>query len=224
MTRRRAIAAAVVLAVFAGALALYRHERAAPAPSPRSLLASAPSLPRSFGDDPGTAAELFEWRVQPGWTQTSGIDRCPYGRGASHGWTNGGTAFDDPSAWETVCVYSAESLARFVYWRQSLLEVGGEDWQPNVDPSFNDRPDPHPKRSVGPLHADTFEIGCGNGDPNGDCSVWTYRARYGRVTFATQLRTHRPAIPFHVMQRYVRAVDARLQTWLTSHADALAAW
>jgi hypothetical protein len=26
------------------------------------------------------------------------------------------------------------------------------------------------------------------------------------------------------MQRYVRAVDARLQTWLTSHADALAAW
>lgn len=214
MTRKRAVAAALALAVVVGAIALYRHERAAPAPSPGSLLASAPPLPRSFSADPPAAAGWFDWRVQPGWTQTSGIDECAYGRGASHGWTNGGTAFDDPSAWETVCVYAVESLARYVYWRQSLLEVGGEDWQPNLDPSFDDRPDPHPRRSVGRLHANTFEIGCGNGDPNGECSVWTYRARYGRVTFATQVRTHNQAIPFDVIRRYVRAADTRIQTRL----------
>ena len=217
MTRRRAIASTLALAsaVVVGAIFLYRHERAAPAPSPGSLLGSAPPLPRSFGGDP-SAAGRFDWRVQPGWTQTSGIDECAYGRGASHGWTNGGTAFDDPSAWETVCVYAFASLARYVYWRQSLLAVGGEDWQPNVDPSLDDRPDPHPNQSVGRLHADTFEIGCGSGDPNGECSVWTYRARYGRVTFATQVRTHNQAIPFDVIQRYVRAADTRIQVLLAS--------
>jgi hypothetical protein len=180
------------------------------------MLASASPLPRSFGDAPSAAPGQFDWRVQPGWTHTSGIDECPHGRGASHGWTNGGTAFDDPQAWETACVYAFESLARYVYWRQSLLEVGGEDTQPNLDPSFDDRPDPHPNRSFGPLHADTFEIGCGSGDSNGRCNTWTYRARYGRVTFATQVRAVSWAIPFDVMQRYVRAADTRIQMRLNS--------
>ena len=218
MTHRRGIALALALglAVVAGATFLYRHERADPAPSPGSLLASGPPLPRSFGDGPSAAAERFDWRLQPGWTQTSGISECPHGRGAQHGWTNGGTAFDDPQAWETVCVYAFKSLARFVYWRQSLLDVGGEDTQPNLDPSLDDRPDRHPRRSVGPLHADAYEIGCGRGDPNGECNVWTYRARYGRVTFATQVRTHGEAIPFDVVQRYVRAADSRIQVRLAS--------
>ena len=216
MTRRRALTSALALVAVVGAIFLYWHERAAPAPSPGSLLASTPPLPRSFGDGPLVAAGPFDWRVQPGWTHTNDIDECPHGGGASHGWTNGGSFLDDPQAWETVCVYAFESLARFVYWRQSLLEVGGEDTQPNVDPSFDDMPDPHPKRSVGPLHADTFEIGCGRGDPNGECSAWTYRARYGRVTFATQVRTYRRAIPFDVIRGYVRAADARIQMRLTS--------
>lgn len=217
MSRRGAVTAALAIAVVVGVVglvALYRHERAAPAPSPGSMLASAPPLPRSFGNDHSAAAERLDWRAQPGWTHTSGIRQCPHGRGASHGWTNGGGVLDEPQAWETVCVYAFESLARYVYWRQSLLEVGGEDSQPNVDPSFDDRPDPHPKRSIGPLHTDTFEIGCGSGDPNGSCNTWTYRARYGRVTYATQVRAINRAIPFDVMQRYVRAADTRIRTRL----------
>jgi hypothetical protein len=216
MTRRRALTAALALAIVVGAISLYRHERQDPAPSPGSLLTSAPALPRSFDSDPTAAAEQFAWRVQPGWTHTGGLDECPHGRGASHGWSNGGTVLGDPMAWETVCVYAFESLARYVYWRQSLLEVGGEDTQPNVDPSFHDRPDPHPKRSVGGLHADTFEIGCGSGDPNGWCNTWTFRARYGRVTFAAQVRAIDRRIPFDVMQRYVRAADTRIHVRLAS--------
>jgi hypothetical protein len=215
MNRRRAIAAALALAFAVGAISVYRHERAAQAPAPSSLLASEPPLPTSFDKQASGAAGPFDWRMQPGWTHTGGISGCPHGRGASDGWTNGGTALDDPSAWETICVYAFESLARYVYWRQSLLDVGGEDWQPNVDPSSADGHEPHPKLPVGPLHADTFEIGCGSGDPNGPCSVWTYRARYGRVTFATQVRTNNGAIPFEAMRRYVRAADSRIEIRLT---------
>jgi hypothetical protein len=80
MTRRGAVRAALALAVVVGVVgvvALYRHERAAPAPSPASLLASVPPLPRSFADAPSAAAERLDWRVQPGWTQNERYRRVP---------------------------------------------------------------------------------------------------------------------------------------------------
>jgi hypothetical protein len=101
-----------------------------------------------------------------------------------------------------------------VYWRQSLLEVGGE--QPNLDPSFGDLPGPIGKRSLKPLHAEAFEIGCGNGDPDRWCYTWTYRARYGRVTYVSQVRSINAAIPFDVVERFVRAADSRI--WLRLNA------
>jgi hypothetical protein len=130
----------------------------------------------------------------------------PSGRGAVLGWSNGGDAFANPDAFEKVCVYRSRFVAWAVYEWQSLHRVGGEDW-PNFEPDSDAPTVPRQVATLEALHADQWEIGCGLGDPDTLCGVWTFRARYNEVLVVMELRTIDAGLRFGAMRRLVQSVD-----------------
>jgi hypothetical protein len=189
------IVAAFVPALVTAAAAAYVLHHADPAPNPVSLVTQRPTLPAT------------------GWRPIGGIaatdpDLCPLGRSAFAAWSIGGDPFADSGAFETVCAYRFERVARFVYAWQSLYWVGG-DW-----PNFESWSDAHTApRAIGLLEpqAEEWEIGCGLGDPDGLCGAWVFRARYGRVLTVLEFQDS-VGLPgagsrFETMRKFVESVD-----------------
>jgi hypothetical protein len=174
---------------------------------PLRLLVARPALPAAWIDAyRGNARTPIFWRRRPG--RTTGAYECD-GRGAIRGWTDGGDVFANPDAYEKVCVHRSRFVAWALYKRQSLGSVAGEDW-PNFEP-YSDAPTvPRQAARLGGLHADQWEIGCGLGDPDALCGVWTFRARYDEVLVVMELRTVGPGLRFEAMRRFVQSVDRDL--------------
>jgi hypothetical protein len=84
--------------------------------------------------------------------------------------------------------------------------VEGEDW-PNFEPGSDAPTVPTQASSLANLNADEWELGCGLGDPDGLCGVWTFRARYDEVLLVTEVRTIDPGIEFGSIRRFVESVD-----------------
>jgi hypothetical protein len=209
MSRRgRILVAAGVVAAFVPALvtvaaAAYVLHRADPAPNPVSLVTQHPTLPAT------------------GWRPIGGIDAtdpelCPLGRSAQAAWSIGGDPFAEPGAFETVCAYRFEPVARLVYASQSLYSVSG--W-----PGFESWSDaPRVPRAIGLLEpqAEEWEIGCGLGDPDGPCRAWVFRARYGRVLTVLEFQDS-VGLPgagsrFETMRKFVESVDEDIAAKLRS--------
>ena len=53
----------------------------------------------------------------------------------------------------------------------------------------------------------TNEIGCGLGDPDALCGVWTFRARYDEVLVVTEVRSIVPGIGFAGIRPLVESID-----------------
>jgi hypothetical protein len=151
-------------------------EGAAPPPDPVALLAEHPVLPESVFT--GGGREQVEWSRQPGGGPVD-LRSCRDGDAAFRAWSENGIEGGIPSVTHVVCVLASEDAAAGTYASQSLPELAGEDW-PNFEPNSQAETTPSEVDSL-VLAADEWELGCGAGDPNEACSVWIFRARYGRV-------------------------------------------
>jgi hypothetical protein len=199
----RAWAVAIAVAFICGACGSSSGER-----NPAGMLAERPALPHAwiltaFGRDNGRARPIA-WRRVPAVAamRSGGCVRV------SREWTEAGKPFATPSVAETVCSYPTAAVARAAYRSQSLYVVGSEGW-PNFEPGAKTRArvrDPSP-RSLG---ADSWELGCGVGDPAGICAVWTFRARYGEVLVTLEFVASGGGIRLTAMRHLVRSVDREL--------------
>ena len=212
-TRWRVIAALVVFAtavLVAFAVGLVGGSSR----DPDHLLATRPTLPPTFVDAMlGPGAIRISWREEEGGHATK--PACRLGRGAIRGWSDGGDPVNMPDAFEQVCVHRTPLIAWAVYRWQSLHRVAGEDW-PNFEPGADAPTVPTRISSLENLHADEWEIGCGLGDPDALCGVWTFRARYDEVLVVAELRTIVVGIRFDAARRFVQSVDRNLITRMRS--------
>jgi hypothetical protein len=206
--RRRLIAALVVTAALAALFAYLFGFVGGSSRDPLRLLVARPALPAVWVDaSQGNAPTPIFWRR---WQErTTEADECDLGRGAIRGWSDGGDVFANPDAWEKVCVHRSRFVARAFYKWQSLHRVAGEDW-PNFEPDSDAPTVPTQVGRLSGLRADQWEIGCGLGDPNTLCGVWTFRARYDEVLVVMELRTNDPGLRFEAMRRFVEAVDQHI--------------
>ena len=199
------VVAAFLPAIATAAAAAYFLHRAGPARDPMSLVTERPTLP-------GT-----NWRRLRG-IATTDPQLCPLGRSAVAAWSVGGDPYADPGAFETVCVYRFEPVARFAYTWQTLYEVSGND-TPNFEPGSDAITVPHAIGLLNP-QADEWEIGCGVGDPDGPCQVWVFRARYGGVLaileFQESVGAPRQGSRFETMRRFIESVDSDIAAKLRS--------
>jgi hypothetical protein len=207
---RRKLIVALLLAVvaLAGLVAYLFGLVGGSSRDPVRLLVTRPALPAVWIDasQGDTRIPIF-WRRWQG--RTTEADECDFGRGAIRGWSDGGDVFADPDAYEFVCVYRSRFVAWAVYKWQSLQRVAGEDW-PNFEP-YSDAPTvPRHVSALNGLRADQWEIGCGLGDPNTLCGVWTFRARYDEVLIVLELRTIDVGLGFNAIRRFVQSVDRDL--------------
>ena len=175
---------------------------------PIRLLVLRPALPAVWIEaSRADAPRPISWRRWQG--RTTEGDECDLGRGAIRGWSEGGDVFAHPDAYEKVCVYRSRLVAWAVYKWQSLYRVGGDDW-PNFEPDSDAPTVPRQADRLDGLHADQWEVGCGIGDPNTLCGVWTFRARYDEVLIVMELRTIDVGLRFAAMRRFVQSVDRDL--------------
>jgi hypothetical protein len=175
---------------------------------PLRLLVARPALPAAWIDaSQGNAPTPIFWRRWQG--RTTEADECDLGRGAIRGWSDGGDVFVNPDAYEKVCVHRSRFVAWALYRWQSLQRVAGEDW-PNFEPDSDARTVPRQAARLNGLHADQWEIGCGLGDANTLCGVWTFRARYDEVLVVLELRTVAVGLRFESMRQFVQSVDRHL--------------
>jgi hypothetical protein len=202
--RGRTLIAAVAVAL--AALAVYALGFRGSALDPVSLLATNPSLPRTWTDTAnGDASTRIRWREQGG-VDIADPSGCGWGRGAIRGWSDGGSSSEVPDAYEMVCVYRSRLMAWTVYKWQSLEGVAGEDW-PNFEPSSDARVTPKRAASRVAISAEAWEVGCGLGDPDKLCAVWVFRARYDEALVVMELRTITPGLPFAAMERFIESAD-----------------
>ena len=204
-TRRRSIAALLVAAALAALFAYLFGFLGGSSRDPLRLLVARPALPAVWVDtSQGNAPTPIFWRRRQG--RTTGAAKCDLGRGAIRGWTDGGDVFANPDAYEKVCVHRSRFVAWALYKWQSLARVAGEDW-PNFEP-YSDAPTvPRQVARLRELRADQWEVGCGLGDPDALCGVWTFRARYDEVLVVMELRTIDPGLRFGAMRRFVESID-----------------
>jgi hypothetical protein len=207
-TRRRSIAALLVAAALAAVIALLFGFAGGSSRDPLRLLAARPALPAAWIDAyRGNAPTPIFWRRWQG--RTSEADECDLGRGAIRGWSDGGDVFANPDAYEKVCVHRSRFVAWALYKWQSLHRVAGEDW-PNFEPHSDAPTAPRRASRLNGLHADQWEVGCGLGDPDKLCGVWTFRARYDEVLVVMELRTIDVGLRFEAVRRLVQSVDQDL--------------
>jgi hypothetical protein len=144
----------------------------------------------------------IDWRRTPGpeKTRASGCD------GAFREWSDRGIPDAMPNVWQSVCAYGSSGAARDAYASQSLYEVGGEGW-PNFEPSAKASVVPREMRSLRSLHPEQWQLGCGVGDPNRICAVWTFRSRYGRYLVDVEFATSAGGIRFPAMRALLLGID-----------------
>lgn len=171
---------------------------------PVRLLAERPRLPATYMTDDGS--QRIDWGQEP-LGGRSKLRTCRDGKGAFRSWSDGAVQFGVPSVAHAVCTFGSEKAARDTYASQSLLEVGGNDW-PNFEPYAKDETVPTGVRSLDVLAADEWEIGCGIGEPDSGCTVWTFRARYGRVLTKVEFTAGDGAIRFEQMRALVKSIDS----------------
>lgn len=160
----------------------------------------------------GDGPQAIDWGKEPG-DGPAELRTCGTGEGAFRSWSEGGVEWAVPSVAHTVCAFEAEEAARDTYASQSLLEVGGEDW-PNFEPYSKAETVPSGVRSLDVLAADEWEIGCGIGEPDSGCAVWTFRARYGRVLTKVEFAASPGAIRFEQMRDLVTSIDTAVASGL----------
>lgn len=171
---------------------------------PVSLLAEHPALPRALLEAPSSP---IRWQRVPLPPHTETF-WCEVEASGFREWSQGGESDFSPSVYQDVCVFADEDGADDMYESMSLPDVGGEDW-----PNFYDDPDidPTPKRAseLDDLAADEWEIGCGDGDPDGSCPVWDFRARYGNVLIDSEFFSQGVGggIDFSSMSELIRSID-----------------
>jgi hypothetical protein len=205
---RRRLIAATILLVLAALAAFAFGVVSGSSRDPLPLLATRPALPPTFIDATlGPGALRISWREEEGVHATK--HACGLGRGAIRSWSDGGDPVNTPDAFETVCVYRTPLLAWAVYRWQSLHRVAGEDW-PNFEAGSDAPTVPTNVSALENLRADEWEVGCGIGDPDALCGVWTFRARYDEVLLVTEVRTIDPGIGFASVRRFVESVDRNI--------------
>jgi hypothetical protein len=177
-----------------------------PAPDPGTLLALNPALPPTIGAE-GQDVHI-DWRRRPHDGHFS-LPSCPDGHGDHREWSDRGREWALPRVFQVVCVFEEPDEARRVYSSMSLAKVAGEDW-PNYEPEAAAPAVPSDLRSLDALAANEWEIGCGVGDPNVGCSVWTFRARYGRVLTDVEYAASPGRISLRTMSALLRSIDAEL--------------
>jgi hypothetical protein len=181
---------------------------------PVQLLATRPALPPTFVDAAlGPGPIRIEWREEKAVGTTK--PACGLGRGAIRSWSDGGDPRNLPDAFEKICVYRTPLIAWAVYRWQSLRRVAGEDW-PNFEPGSDASTVPRNASTLASLGADEWEIGCGIGNPDALCGVWTFRARYDEVIVVTEVRTIDPGIGFGSVRRFVASLDRTIAARMRS--------
>jgi hypothetical protein len=171
---------------------------------PVSLLAEQPALPETYMTEEG--GQPIEWGKEPG-NAAVDLRTCKGGQSAFRSWSEGGVEWGMPSVAQTVCAFETEELARHAYASQSLLDVAGEDW-PNFEPGSNAATVPAAAHTLDALAADEWEVGCGIGEPDSGCAVWTFRSRYGRVLTEVEFAASPGAIRFEQMRDLVKSIDS----------------
>lgn len=197
----------VLVALLGGGCGGVETQTELPALDPVDLLAKSPALPATVmaaggGDDP-----IALRRVRGGGRYD---DRDCDGEAAYRTWTEDGVLWAMPGVFQGVCVHGSDDDAVDAYESTSLRDVAGEDW-PNFE--YSDNPTiPQDAASLDALGADEWEIGCGIGEPDAGCAVWTFRARYGRVTTMVEYRASPGAISFEAMRTLLRSIDRDITT------------
>jgi hypothetical protein len=209
---RRRLVGAIILLLVAALAAVAFGIVGGSSRDPSPLLAARPALPPTFIDpELGPGPIRISWREQD---VRAAKPECGLGRGAIRGWSDGGDPINVPDAFEKVCVYRTRLIAWAVYRWQSLHRVAGEDW-PNFEPGSNAPTVPRNASALQDLRADEWEVGCGLGDPDALCGVWTFRARYDEVIVVAEVRSIVPGIRFGGVRPFVesiaRAIAARIR-------------
>jgi hypothetical protein len=179
---------------------------------PVSLLAEHPALPRSLLEAPSKPilwGKVLSDDLGHPLPPHVEIPGCKFEASGFRQWSQGGEYAASPSVDQTVCVFADEDGADDMYESMSLPDVGGDDW-PNFEglgpPGVKTSPTRAPE--LDDLAADEWEIGCGDGDADGSCSVWDFRARYGNVLVDSEFFSQPfGGIDFSSMSRFIRSID-----------------
>jgi hypothetical protein len=171
---------------------------------PVSLLAEHPPLPRSLLE---ARSSPIRWR-RVSLPQRAHLPWCKLEASGYRQWSQGGGYAAAPSVDQGVCVFADEDGADDMYESMSLPGVAGEDWQ-NFEDNSAVEPSPTRASELDDLAADEWEIGCGAGDPDGSCSVWVFRARYGNVLIDSEFFSQGVGggIDFSSISKFIRSID-----------------
>jgi hypothetical protein len=174
------------------------------ATDPVSLLAEHPALPRSLLE---ARSSPIRWRRVPLPPHIE-IPWCKVEASGYRQWSQGGEYALAPSVDQGVCVFADEDGADDMYESMSLRDVAGEDW-PNFEAGSDVETSPRRASELDDLAADEWEIGCGDGDADGSCPVWDFRARYGNVLIDSEFFSQGAGggIDFSSMSKFIRSID-----------------
>ena len=180
---------------------------------PVSLLAEHPALPRTLLEAPSSPI-LWRRVVLPPHIH---VFWCDFEASGYREWSQGGESAFSPSVSQDVCVFADEDGADDMYGSMSLPDVAGEDW-PNFDGLTDFDPTPKRVSELDDLAADEWEIGCGDGDPDGSCPVWDFRARYGNVLTSSEFFSQGVGggIDFSSMSKFIRSIDRHVAAKVTA--------
>jgi hypothetical protein len=170
---------------------------------PVKLLSEHPALPATWVE--GGAPRSIEWERSSRGGRVE-LPSCSDAAAAFREWSEGGLPRATPNVDHSVCAYADEAAANEAYDSMSLRDVAGEDW-PNLEYGADADIVPADVSSLDGLEADEWEIGCGIGEPDQLCAVWTFRARYGDVIADVEFSTSGGGIGFSEMRDLVRSID-----------------
>jgi hypothetical protein len=197
----------VLLMITPGCLTGFEKGSGDGSTDPVSLLADHPALPRSLLEFP---LSPIRWRRVP-LPPHIYVFWCKFEASGFREWTLGGEYAGSPSVDQDVCVFADEDGAADAYGSMSLGDVAGEDW-PNFERGSDVETSPRRASELDDLAADEWEIGCGDGDADGSCSVWDFRARYGNVLTSSECFSQGAGggIDFSSMSKFIRSIDRHL--------------
>lgn len=104
-----------------------------------------------------------------------------------------------------VCKMPSPTAAGNVMESISLEAVAGEDYW-NFDYEGDEKIIP-PRWSADQVAGDQAEVACAQGDANGICTVWFYRARYGQFITRVKFIAGRGGIAYTAFMDLVSSFD-----------------
>lgn len=122
-------------------------------------------------------------------------------------WNQDGEQFAQPQVLQFLCIYETSEQAAKDYEERTLASSAGEDYLNFESEPSNIVPTEWTASSVA---ADQAEVGCAEGNADGLCSVWIFRARYGDMI--TQVTFRGSLMFFADFLMIVRSADRRLQS------------